>query len=455
MRFRSVNPYNGQLIKEYEGHSDEDVKEIIRRAGNAFNRWKEVPFEERSALMYKAASELRSSKEHYARIITLEMGKPLNESYAEIEKCAKVCDYYAEKAAVFLKDEPLDPPHGEAYVHYNPLGVVLAVMPWNFPFWQVFRFAAPALMAGNTGLLKHASNVPGCALAIEEVFRKAGFPESVFTSLLISSGQVKQVIDDPGVAAVTLTGSELAGKSVAATAGNNLKKSVLELGGSDPFIVLKDADVRTAATIGAKARMINTGQSCIAAKRFILEKEIAEQFTDIFIEEIERMKFGNPEDKSTVYATLARQDLAEEIFDQVKRSIDMGAEVIYGQLPGKIESAAFPPMVLGNLKPGMPAHDEEIFGPVASFFIVKNAGEAVAVANNSTFGLGGSLWTTDIKKARELAAHIESGAVYINQMMFSDPAVPFGGIKNSGYGRELSHLGIREFTNQKTVWING
>ncbi len=453
MRFRSVNPFNGEVIREYDGHSDNEVQKKIRQAEARFRLWKNTSFDERSRLMHRAAQELLKNKEHYSRIITVEMGKPIMESYVEVEKCAKMCDYYAEKAEEFLSDEPLNPPHGEAYVHYNPLGVVLAVMPWNFPFWQVFRFAAPAVMAGNASLLKHASNVPGCAIAIEEVFKKAGFPEGVFTTLLISSDQVRKVIDNEDVVAVTLTGSELAGKSVAAAAGENLKKSVLELGGSDPFIVLKDADVTTAATIGAKARMINTGQSCIAAKRFILEKDIARQFTDIFISEVEKMPFGNPENQSTVYATLARKDLAEEIYEQVKKSIDMGAKVIYGNLPEKITDASFPPMILGDLKPGMPAHDEEIFGPVASFFIVENEAEAVEVANNSRFGLGGSLWTTDKNKARELAAGIESGAIYVNQMMFSDPTVPFGGIKNSGYGRELSHLGIREFVNQKTIWI--
>jgi succinate-semialdehyde dehydrogenase/glutarate-semialdehyde dehydrogenase len=403
--------------------------------------------------MHAAAGELLKNKNAYAESITLEMGKTITESVAEVEKCAKVCSYYADHAREFLSDEPLDTPHGEAYIHYNPIGIVLAVMPWNFPFWQVFRFAAPALMAGNTGLLKHASNVPKCALDIQQVFANAGFPKDVFNTLLIGSKEVKNVIEHPQVAAVTLTGSELAGKSVASTAGNQIKKSVLELGGSDPFIVLQDADVQKAAEIAVKARMLNAGQSCIAAKRFVLEKEIADQFTSLFIDGLDKLKTGDPMDSSTNFATLARQDLGEELQEQVRKSVDMGAEVIYGKLPDKIDSAFFPAMILGNLKPGMPAYDEELFGPVASFFTVGNEDEAVEIANDSIFGLGGSLWSKDVERAKKLASKIESGAVYINQMMFSDPSVPFGGIKTSGYGRELSHLGIREFTNQKTVWV--
>ena len=308
-------------------------------------------------------------------------------------------------------------------------------------------------MAGNTCLLKHASNVPKCALDIQRVFQNAGFPKDTFNTLLIGSGDVKDVIENPNVAAVTLTGSELAGKSVASAAGNQIKKSVLELGGSDPFIVLKDADVKKAAEIAVKARMLNAGQSCIAAKRFIIERDIATEFTDLFIEGLEHLLTGDPLDPETNFATLARPNLAEELYDQVKKSIDLGAKVIYGELPNKLDSAFFPALILGNLKRGMPAYDEELFGPVASFFVVNNEDEAVAIANDSQFGLGGSLWTNDLEKGKRLASAIESGAVYINQMMFSDPTVPFGGIKTSGYGRELSHLGIREFTNQKTVWV--
>jgi succinate-semialdehyde dehydrogenase/glutarate-semialdehyde dehydrogenase len=453
MQFRSVHPYDGRFLGSYEGLSKEQLSDKIRQTHSAFQQWKLTRFTERAQLMHAASGELLKNKKDYAESITLEMGKVIAESVAEIEKCAKVCAYYATNAEGFLKDEPLTTPHGEAYIHHNPIGVVLAVMPWNFPFWQVFRFAAPTLMAGNACLLKHASNVPKCALDIQQVFVNAGFPENVFNTLLIGSSAVKEVIGHPLVGAVTLTGSEIAGKSVAGTAGSQIKKSVLELGGSDPFIVLKDADIKKAAEIGVKARMLNAGQSCIAAKRFILEKEIADEFTRYFIDGIEKLETGDPLEFDTTFATLARKDLAEELYQKVKKSIDLGAEVIYGTLPDTIDSAFFPALILGNLKPGMPAYDEEMFGPVASFFVVDSEAEAVTIANDSPFGLGGSLWTKNIEKARNLASKVESGAVYINQMMFSDPTVPFGGIKISGYGRELSHLGIREFTNQKTVWV--
>lgn len=453
MQFRSINPYSGQVLETYQGPTQIQVNHKIERTHQRFLEWENTTLNERSDLMQSTAVELLKNKKDYSETITLEMGKPIRESIAEIEKCAAVCAYYAVNAADFLKDTPLDTPHGNGYIHYNPLGVILAVMPWNFPFWQVFRFAAPTIMAGNTCLLKHASNVPKCALDIENIFLNAGFPEDVFNTLLIGSGTVKEVIEHEHVAAVTLTGSELAGKSVASLAGSNIKKSVLELGGSDPFIVLHDADIQTAAKVAVKARMLNTGQSCIAGKRFILEKEIAEDFTEQFIEHLMTLKSGDPMDSATDFGTLARMDLAKEIFEQVKTSVKMGAEIIFGKMPEKIETAYFPPMILGNLKPGMPAFDEELFGPVASFFIVENEAEAIEIANQSQFGLGGSLWTKDEKNAKLIANKIESGAVYINQMMFSDPSVPFGGIKKSGYGRELSYSGIREFTNQKTIWI--
>lgn len=453
MQFRSINPYNSQVLETYEGLSSQQVHNKIDKSHQGYLQWKNTSFKERSALMQSAADELLKNKKAYSESITLEMGKPISEAVAEIEKCAAVCSYYAEKAADFLQDALLATPHGSGYIHFNPLGVILAVMPWNFPFWQVFRFAAPTIMAGNTCLLKHASNVPKCALDIEKVFLNAGFPEYIFNTLLIGSGAVKEVIEHEHVVAVTLTGSEIAGKSVASIAGGNIKKSVLELGGSDPFIVLQDADVQAAAEVAVKARMLNAGQSCIAAKRFILEQEIAEDFTKQFIKQLLGLKTGNPMDANTDFATLARPDLAREIYEQVKISIEMGAEIIFGRLPDKIETAYFPPMILGNLKPGMPAYEDEIFGPVASFFVVENEAEAIKIANQSQFGLGGSLWTRDENKAKSMANEIESGAVYINQMMFSDPSVPFGGIKKSGYGRELSYLGIKEFTNQKTIWI--
>jgi succinate-semialdehyde dehydrogenase/glutarate-semialdehyde dehydrogenase len=453
MQFKTINPYNGQILNTFDHHTEQQVKEKIEQTHKTYLKWKLASIEDRSKLMHAAAQELLQNKQYYSRSITLEMGKIISESVGEVEKCAKVCQYYADNAASFLQDEPLNTPDGEAYIHYNPIGPVLAVMPWNFPFWQVFRFAAPALMAGNTCLLKHASNVPQCALDIQQVFENAGFPEGSFNTLLIESRDVEKVIKNPLVAAVTLTGSEGAGKNVASVAGSQIKKSVLELGGSDPFIVLKDAELKQAAQTAAKARMINAGQSCIAAKRFIVHRDIADEFTAIFIDELIKLKTGDPLDENTTFATLARKDLAEEIFNQVKESINKGAEIIYGELPDGVESTFFPAMILGNVKPGMPAYDEELFGPVASFFYVGDDDEAVGIANDSDFGLGGSLWTRDMEKGKKLASQIESGAVYINQLMFSDPAVPFGGIKISGYGRELSHLGIREFTNQKTVWI--
>lgn len=454
MQFKSVNPYNGKILETFDGDLIDQIKTKIKGAHKEFLRWRNTGFEDRTRFMNLASEELLKNKEHYSASITLEMGKPIKESIAEIEKCAKVCKYYAEHAESFLSDEMLDVPHGEACIHYNPIGVVLAVMPWNFPFWQVFRFAAPAIMAGNTCLLKHASNVPKCAMDIEKVFKNAGFPANIFNTLLISSSDVNDVIEHDLVAAVTLTGSEHAGGCVASTAGKNIKKSVLELGGSDAFIVLDDADINQAAKTGVMGRMLNTGQSCIAAKRFILEKAIAEDFTSLFIEELKKLSFGDPMKQETDFGTLARQDLAEEIYEQVEKSIDLGAQVLYGKLPEEINSAYFPPMILGNLKPGMPAYDEEIFGPVALFIIAEDVNESIRIANDSKFGLGGSLWTNDPENLKLITDKIESGAIYVNQMMFSDPSVPFGGIKNSGYGRELSHLGIREFTNQKTIWIN-
>lgn len=454
MEFRSINPYDGRIIKVYNGLTKKQITHKIENTYQAHLKWKSTSFANRSDLMNAVSVELLKNKKTYSESITLEMGKPIKESIAEIEKCAKVCAYYAEKASDFLSDVPLDTPHGNAYVHFNPLGVILAVMPWNFPFWQVFRFAAPAIMAGNTCLLKHASNVPKCALDIEDIFVNSGFPKNIFNTLLIGSGDVKEVIEHDVVAAVTLTGSEHAGSSVASIAGACIKKSVLELGGSDPFIVLNDANITAAAKAAVKGRMLNAGQSCIAAKRFIIEKEISEEFTRLFIQELELLSYGNPMNLETDYATLARQDLAEEIYEQVKCSVEKGAKVIFGELPDKIDSAFFPPMILGNLKPGMPAFDDEIFGPVASLIVVDNINEAISIANQSQFGLGGSVWTRDEKKGSEIAKKVESGAVYINQMMFSDPAVPFGGIKKSGYGRELSYLGIREFTNQKTIWMS-
>ncbi|UCS92992.1 NAD-dependent succinate-semialdehyde dehydrogenase [Echinicola marina] len=451
---KSINPYTGELLKDVEEHSEEDIDIIINKGEAAFQGWKKRSIAERSSLMNKAAEILRKNKEKYAEIISLEMGKVISESRAEVEKCAWVCEYYAEKSAGFLKDEPIYlPDRKKAKVVYDPMGIILAVMPWNFPFWQVFRFAAPNLTAGNTGLLKHASNVPQCALAIEEVFTKAGFPKGVFQTLIIGSKEVEKVINHSKVKAVTLTGSEKAGQIISAQAGKQIKKTVLELGGSDPFIVLKDADIEVAAETAAKSRMINFGQSCIAAKRFIIEAPVYDQFIKAFKTHIQNYQSGDPLDEKTGYACMARPDLAEELYQQVKSSIDQGAKVILeGSRPDK-GKANFKPYILGDLSPDMPAYSEELFGPVAAVFKVKDEKEAIAMANDSDFGLGSALWTSDAAKADRLAREIESGAVFINSMVASNPHLPFGGIKNSGYGRELAENGIKEFVNIKTVFI--
>ena len=451
MAIESRNPFNNEIVKTFDEESDKQILEKIELAESTFRDWKTSNFTQRKELMLKTAVLLRNRKEEYARLMTVEMGKAKREAIAEIEKCALVCDYYAENAEKFLSNKKLDVPEGEAYVAHDPIGIVLAVMPWNFPFWQVFRFLVPNLMAGNVGLLKHASNVPQCALAIEEVLVDAGFPKGCFQTLLISSSKVNMILDDDRVKAATLTGSEGAGSKVAERAGKNLKKTVLELGGSDPFIVLKDADIEKAAKTGAKARMINNGQSCIAAKRFILESSIADEFLEIFKNEFKNIKIGDPSNDDFDYGSLAREDLAEELEEQVNKSVKKGAKILIG---GNRDKAFFDPTILTDVKPGMPAFEEELFGPVAVVLIAKDEKHAIELANDSNFGLGGSLWSKDIEKAKKLVREVESGAVYINKLMASHPAVPFGGVKKSGYGRELSELGIKEFVNQKTVWID-
>lgn len=454
MAIESRNPYTNTVDKLFEEETDLVIQEKLEKAQKTYESWRATSFDERERLMRKAAEVLRENKEHYAHLMTMEMGKHTREAIGEVEKCALACDYYADNARNFLENEPLQVPEGEAYVAHDPLGIVLAVMPWNFPLWQVFRFAAPGLMAGNVGILKHASNVPQCALAIQEVFEKAGFPEGAFQTLLISSSKVNMILDDPRVVAATLTGSEGAGSKVAERSGKNLKKTVLELGGSDPFIVLKDADIERAAKTGAKARMINNGQSCIAAKRFILEESIADEFLSVFKKEFEALKIGDPTDDAVDFGPMAREDLAEELLEQVNKSVEKGAKVLVGGSRPDKEGAFFSPTILTDVKPGMPAYEEELFGPVAVVLIAKDEEDAIRLANDSRFGLGGSLWTTNIEKGKDLVRKVESGAVYINKLMASHPAVPFGGIKMSGYGRELAHLGIKEFVNQKTIWID-
>lgn len=453
MGIQSVNPLTNHVIKEFEEYSDQKIQEILTKADDTYQRWRKTSIDERSRLMHKAAGVLRQRQEKYGQIMTDEMGKTKKEALAEVEKCAMACDYYAKHAASFLADESLSVDEGEAYIAYDPIGTILAIMPWNFPFWQVIRFAAPNLMAGNVGVLKHASNVPQCALALEEVFHEAGFPEGAFQTLLIGNKKVDKILEDSRVKAATLTGSEGAGSKVARKAGEQIKKTVLELGGSDPFIVLADADVEQAAEVAVKARMLNCGQSCIAAKRFIVLEKVADQFTDSFIKKMSALKQGDPNQEDVDYGPLAREDLANGLLKQVQDSVDQGAEVLLGGDRPDKKGAFFNATVLSSVQPGIPAYEEEMFGPVASIFSVADEEEAIRIANDSPYGLGGSVWTTNIEKGKEFVRHIESGAVYINKMMASHPAVPFGGVKMSGYGRELSYLGIREFLNQKTVWI--
>ncbi|MCP4583597.1 MAG: NAD-dependent succinate-semialdehyde dehydrogenase [candidate division Zixibacteria bacterium] len=450
---KAINPATNELIKDYREHTPEEVAQIIEKVQHEFLSWREVGFPQRAELMHNAAEILRRNKDNYARTITIEMGKTITESRAEVEKSAWVCDYYADNAEKFLADEIVETDASRSFVAFQPLGIVLAVMPWNFPYWQVFRFAAPALMAGNAGVLKHASNVPGSALDIESIFREAGFPENIFRTLLIGAGQVEAVIKNEQVKAVTLTGSEPAGMQVAATAGRELKKTVLELGGSDPYIVLEDAEINACVNTAVTARMINAGQSCIAAKRFIVVEPMLKQFEDTHTQLMKNMKIGDPLAEETQVGAMARMDLLEELDQQVQKSIELGARLLCGGRKADANGAFYLPTVLTDVKKGMPAYGEETFGPVSAIIPVKDAKEAIQVANDSPFGLGGSVWSRDLLKAEKIARRIESGAVFINGMTKSDPRLPFGGIKKSGYGRELSHYGIREFVNIKTIWI--
>ena len=450
---KSVNPATGEVIQEYSEMSEVQVKDVIELNLEVWKEYRETRFTQRSQWMQNTAALLRTRKEEYARLITAEMGKRIAESRSEVEKCAWVCEYYAEHAESMLADELMESDASKSMAVFNPLGPVLAVMPWNFPFWQVFRFAAPALMAGNAGLLKHASNVQGCAMAIEQVFKEAGFPENIFRSLIISSSKVEAVIAHPAVRAVTLTGSEYAGSQVASLAGKYLKKSVLELGGSDPFIVLADADLEEAAKVAVASRMITSGQTCIAAKRFIVEENVTAPFLEKVKTLMEAYQPGDPGSEETSLAPLARPDLVDDIEQQVNKSVEQGAEIISGGSRILGIGNYYSPTILTNVKKGMPVYMEETFGPVAVVLPVKDEQEAIEVANDSLYGLGASLWTSDLEKGEELARKIEAGAIFINGLVKSDSRLPFGGIKNSGYGRELSGYGIKEFVNIKTVWI--
>lgn len=450
---KATNPATEELIRDYEEHDAGAVNRYLEEAVATFEQWRKVPFDERSRLMAGAAGILREHRSRYARLMTDEMGKTLASAEAEVDKCAWVCDYYAETAADHLAPENVTTDASRSYVRFDPLGPVLAVMPWNFPLWQVFRFAAPALMAGNVGVLKHASNVPGSALAIEEVFQKAGFPAGAFRTLLIPSRAVEAVIRHPAIQAVTLTGSEPAGMAVASQAGTELKKTVMELGGADPFIVLADADIEDAARNATLGRCINTGQSCIAAKRFIVEEPAADAFEAAFTREMAALRVGDPLDRDTDIGPLAREDLLDELQDQVDRSVQAGAHLALGGKRLDRKGYFYPPTVLTGVKPGMAAFDEETFGPVAPVIRADDADHAVELANQSTLGLGGSLWTGDTVRGEVLAAEVQSGSVFVNGIVKSDPRLPFGGVKRSGYGRELSSYGIREFVNIKTVWV--
>ncbi len=453
MALESVDPGNGKTFMRFEELSGEAVKSAIESSHQEYLSWRKTSFERRKQLMLRLSEVLLEQKEKYARLMTREMGKPLKQALAEIEKCSWVCEYYANNAEDMLARELIETDATSSYVQFDPIGVVLAVMPWNFPFWQVFRFAAPTIMAGNTGLLKHASNVPQCAIGIEELFRNAGFPETVFTNLLIGSKKVKEVIDHPFVKAATLTGSEFAGREIAKSCGERLKKTVMELGGSDPFILLEDADIDEAVKWAVTARIINNGQSCIAAKRFIVDDKIGDEFETKFADKMSKVVTGDPMNMDTELGPIAREDLLNELDTQVKKSVSLGAKLLTGGKRIEGEGYFYPATVLSNVSKGMPAYDEEIFGPVASVIRAKDTTDAIRIANDSAFGLGASLWTSDLDKAERHAGEINAGSVFINGMVKSDPRLPFGGINISGYGRELSHYGIKEFVNIKSVWI--
>jgi len=454
MGIATVNPATGQTLQTFEPLTEAEVEQKLALADDTFPHYRQTPFPQRAAWLNRAAEILEQQRQALAKTMTVEMGKPLKAAIAEVEKCAWVCRYYAEQGPLFLTDQPAQTDATQSFVRYQPLGPILAVMPWNFPFWQVFRFAAPALMAGNVGLLKHASNVPQCALAIEEIFREAGFPPGVFQTLLVGSEKVADLVADPRIKAATLTGSEAAGASLAAAAGRHIKKTVLELGGSDPFVVLESADLEAALSTAVTARMLNNGQSCIAAKRFIVAEAIADAFEQGLIARFQALQIGDPMDDKTDIGPLATPAILQELDRQVQTCVQQGSRVLTGGQPLSDRPGNFyPPTILTDLSPGGLGDTEEFFGPVALLFRVPNLEAAIDLANRTPFGLGASAWTQDQQEQEQLIAELEAGAVFINGLVKSDPRLPFGGIKRSGYGRELGKEGIHEFVNIKTVWV--
>ena len=453
MAIASINPTTGDTLKTFSALSADEIEQKLQLAADTFRTYRNTSFTDRARMMQRAAEILETEKSAFGRLMTLEMGKPINAAVAEAEKCAWVCRYYAENGAHHLADQTVETNAQKSYVHFQPLGPVLAVMPWNFPFWQVFRFAAPALMAGNVGLLKHASNVPQCALAIEEIFARAGFPSGAFQTLLIGSDEVEKILNNPRVVAATLTGSEPAGRSVASIAGKQIKKTVLELGGSDPFIVMPSANLDEAVTTAVKARTINNGQSCIAAKRFIVAAEIYEEFERKFVSQMQALRIGDPLEESTEIGPLATPQIVDDLEEQVQRAVAAGARVLTGGKRIDRPGNYFEPTVLVDVDINAPVSCEEIFGPVAMVFRVSDIDEAIRLANATPFGLGAAAWSHDAGEQTRFIEEIEAGSVFINGMVASDPRLPFGGVKHSGYGRELAEFGIREFVNIKTVWI--
>jgi succinate-semialdehyde dehydrogenase / glutarate-semialdehyde dehydrogenase len=453
MAIATINPATGKTLKTFDPLSADEIERKISRAAELFPKFSRLSFAERAKMMMKAAEILESEKKELAELMTTEMGKTIRSAVDEAVKCAWACRYYAENAERFLADEVIQTTASRSFVRYQPVGIVLVIMPWNYPFWQVFRFIAPGLMAGNVGVLKHASNVPQCALMIEEILLRAGFPEGAFQTLLIGSDKVDKILDDPRIAAATLTGSEEAGMKVGAGAAKRIKKVVLELGGSDPFIVMPSANISEAVQTAVKARTLNNGQSCIAAKRFIVAEEIADVFERDFVKRMQELKLGDPFDEKTDVGPLATADAVTSLQADVDKSVSAGARVLAGGKPVQGTGFFYQPTVLTNIPKDSPAYAEELFGPVASVFRVKNLDEAIRLANDTRFGLGASAWTTDLREQERFVNELEAGMVFINQMVASDPRVPFGGVKRSGYGRELSTYGIREFTNVKTVWV--